>query len=952
MQSLIFASLLLLSAPVEGEWIVEFVDVEREGDKDVTRDEDTKTSKSPEGSTEEPDDHAHGGGQPGMPVINYYVRPLGKEPIPLDVSRVSQRELDSIRGFEWVRVTTEESEDPKSAPRGETVSKVEVLGFSEVKSEDSVSKKSSASPDKSSIEEHALSKNSSEPVASEERRASWPDDNPDDLTSSMESWNENQSRRGNSRSSSSMSSALKTRKIAMIAFQVQRASGLVSNAWGSSHIQNYFIDRTNLAFDQMAGHIVDIDFDTNGDGHENVGDVFGPVVVQDNGSNSCTQNWHSWMIQAKAAVVAQHSLGTDINGDPIEFCTYGPAHPLASNNPPQCEFFDNVVGLIPPSIGCGGGTTFRGIAQGGPSGLAENQRVSKNFAVRSDGGGLGASLWPPRHHVFLHELGHNMGLAHSGAVEEFHPAPWTAAQSESLYYAYMVYGDLSCAMGDTYGLFNGAQANAMGLFPDALSSSVTLGQFKYKFQAPLSWNDPAPTFASAPGRLGIFHALHQATWSSTSNYDEFVLLDFVGADGANYTLSFVTEVSSALPPPFEDTGDPDDTASPYRNYNRWLVVHKKSPQTWGNTQVIDKTLAPPLGQYLNAPIHYENKLLGVSFDTIISQPSHLVISNLNIGCVRQTPTVTAYPEVGVFGPDFYYLWTAPYPLLESLHHPGSRQDLTLTNQDSILCRYETFEMRAGSAPWNVSVFLYPSIWPEPVWPFWATATPFIYPGEQFTYRAYANPSHPLVDDGTTLGPHNYNLQYAIETRSRYSQAPEHILAPTMPSGASNSDALIPTYFDDISEPVTSMSNTSSSLISGRRIQVTWDAQNPEWYGSLPDVYPYPPAGFGCATAPENHPCIGKHPKDELHQYAVKRSINGSPWSTVANLFHVDYPEAMSWIDDRIPNSGGTIRYWISLVDRVGNESTQVSRITSQQVKPILVDRIDPELAPEPKLTRP
>ena len=82
MQSLIFASLLLLSAPVEGEWIVEFVDVEREGDKDVTRDEDTKTSKSPKGSKEEPDDHAHGGGQPGMPVINYYVRPSARSRSP------------------------------------------------------------------------------------------------------------------------------------------------------------------------------------------------------------------------------------------------------------------------------------------------------------------------------------------------------------------------------------------------------------------------------------------------------------------------------------------------------------------------------------------------------------------------------------------------------------------------------------------------------------------------------------------------------------------------------------------------------------------------------------------------------------------------------------------------------------------------------------------------------
>ena len=59
----------------------------------------------------------------------------------------------------------------------------------------------------------------------------------------------------------------------MIEFQVQRANGLVSNAWGTSHIQNYFIDRTNLAFDQMAGHIVDIDFDTNGDGLEDVGDA-------------------------------------------------------------------------------------------------------------------------------------------------------------------------------------------------------------------------------------------------------------------------------------------------------------------------------------------------------------------------------------------------------------------------------------------------------------------------------------------------------------------------------------------------------------------------------------------------------------------------------------------------------------------------------------------------------
>ena len=92
MHSLIFASTLLLSGPVEGEWIVEFVDVEREGDKEASADEDTKTSKTPEPSKEDPP--APGEMQPGMPVINYYVRPLGKEPIPLDVKigRASCRE--------------------------------------------------------------------------------------------------------------------------------------------------------------------------------------------------------------------------------------------------------------------------------------------------------------------------------------------------------------------------------------------------------------------------------------------------------------------------------------------------------------------------------------------------------------------------------------------------------------------------------------------------------------------------------------------------------------------------------------------------------------------------------------------------------------------------------------------------------------------------------------------
>ena len=37
----------------------------------------------------------------------------------------------------------------------------------------------------------------------------------------------------------------------------------------------------------------------------------------------------------------------DIKADPIEFCVYSRAHPLASNKPQQGDFVDSVVGLIP-----------------------------------------------------------------------------------------------------------------------------------------------------------------------------------------------------------------------------------------------------------------------------------------------------------------------------------------------------------------------------------------------------------------------------------------------------------------------------------------------------------------------------------------------------------------------------------------------------------------------------
>jgi hypothetical protein len=52
---------------------------------------------------------------------------------------------------------------------------------------------------------------------------------------------------------------------------------------------------------------------------------------------------------------------------------------------------------------------------------------------------------------------------------------------------------------------------------------------------------------------------------------------------------------------------------------------------------------------------------------------------------------------------------------------------------------------------------------------------------------------------------------------------------------------------------------------------------------------------------------------------------------------------MSWVDDNIPNSGGTFSYWISLVDRVGNESTVQTATTSQHFVAIKEQSIDPEI---------
>ena len=100
--------------------------------------------------------------------------------------------------------------------------------------------------------------------------------------------------------------------------------------------------------------------------------------------------------------------------------------------------------------------------------------------------------------------------------------------------------------------------------------------------------------------------------------------------------------------------------------------------------------------------------------------------------------------------------------------------------------------------------------------------------------------------------------------------------------------------------------------------------------------------MACWMLPPSTPCIGKHPKDELHGYAVQRSINGGPWSTVGHVSHVGYPQSMSWIDESIPNSGGTVRYWIALVDKIGNVSTIETQITSQYLETIVEDSIDPD----------
>ena len=139
-----------------------------------------------------------------------------------------------------------------------------------------------------------------------------------------------------------------------------------------------------------------------------------------------------------------------------------------------------------------------------------------------------------------------------------------------------------------------------------------------------------------------------------------------------------------------------------------------------------------------------------------------------------------------------------------------------------------------------------------------------------------------------------------------------------------------------------MSSTSSSLLSDRRVRVTWDAENPDHYGSLPAFSPYAPPEVGCSSVPPSTPCIGKHPKDELHGYAIQRSHNGGPWTTVGHVSHGGYPQSMTWVDEHIPNSGGTMRYWIALVDKVGNVSTIETHITSQYLKPIVEDSLDPE----------
>ena len=357
------------------------------------------------------------------------------------------------------------------------------------------------------------------------------------------------------------------RKIALIQLEVARNGTVISNPWSANFVQQHIIDQGLVYLERIFGHMVEFTFDRNEDGLEDYTDVFGPVVVQDTTGN-CLSQWYTWTQDAMAQLEASGALGLDSQGNGKQFCDYGPNHPNASANAPECVFFDHIASMTPYSIGCSG-FAFQGVATYGP-GLKDEDRRATYMMLRK--ANTGVAGYQPRA-VFTHELGHTLGLGHAGVSADYNPIPWSGNP------AWLYYGDLSASMGYNFGLYNAPHANKLGVFSDG-----TLGanaSWPWKWQVAEADSVFAPQFTLTALHAASSPGVQPATPLAFDSSDGAMTFAVEDAYGRPTFVSYVADVDPNLPTPFFDVNDPMDLTAPYRSYNRSIVVHRDGGyQSW------------------------------------------------------------------------------------------------------------------------------------------------------------------------------------------------------------------------------------------------------------------------------------------------------------------------------------------------------------------------------------